>query len=203
MRRAPRDGAAGPFFRQHRRQGSVGAWGAAPGGCAAGPGGRSRWQCVSARQGRGNCRCPTEGLGAFYASCWTGGATATARSRRYSVLPLPPAGPGRPRSRPFSWVTGLLSPAVRSLSWSEVPRRTGRSVRHIAPASHAWFFRAAPGWHGHRYQRRGRRGVTLRTGESGCVRLSPERGFRSDRGTAPEASSPARCPACPAPRCSG
>lgn len=55
-----------------------------------------------------------------------GGAGDRARS---------PVGPGRPRSRPFSWVTGLLSPAVRSRHWSEVPRRTGqRSVRLIAPA---------------------------------------------------------------------
>ncbi|GAA3222005.1 hypothetical protein GCM10020256_29120 [Streptomyces thermocoprophilus] len=32
MRRAPRGAPAGPFLRQHRRQGSAGAWEAAPGG---------------------------------------------------------------------------------------------------------------------------------------------------------------------------
>src|SRR5262249_50638755 len=39
---------------------------------------------------------------------------------------------GRPRASPeptVLWVTGLLSPAVRSHRWSEVPRRTARSVR--------------------------------------------------------------------------
>src|SRR4051812_45066263 len=32
MRKAPRGGAAGPFARQHRRQGTAGAWRAAQGG---------------------------------------------------------------------------------------------------------------------------------------------------------------------------
>lgn len=85
------------------------------------------------------------GSGAGGLRRWSGSlidAGTPARSGARRVRVFPPAGPGRPRSRPFSWVTGLLSPAVRSLPWSEVPRRTARSVRLIAPASHAWFFRA-------------------------------------------------------------
>ncbi|GAA1931349.1 hypothetical protein GCM10009837_66360 [Streptomyces durmitorensis] len=77
---------------------------------------------------------------------------------------------GRLRASPeptVPWVTGLLSPAVRSRLWSEVPRHT-RSVRLIAPAEPRVVFpcpplagtdigtnEAAP------------RPVTRRTGESG------------------------------------
>ncbi len=105
----------------------------------------------------------------------------------------------RPRASPepaVSWVTGLLSPAVRPLPRSEVPRRTARSARLIAPESHAWFFSgpplagtdtgtndAPPGT------------VTRRTGECG-----PE--LRCDRGTVRAGSCRGRSPACPAPPCS-
>lgn len=124
----------GPSSRQHRRQGSAGAWkrrrGVAPLACTSGD---------------GAVRGPGTGTRAVYASCWTNRAPATVRPSPVHFCKVRPAGPGRPRSRPFSWVTGLLSPAVRSLPWSEVPRRTARSVRLIAPVSHAWFFRAR-GW---------------------------------------------------------
>ncbi|GAA1423953.1 hypothetical protein GCM10009601_27980 [Streptomyces thermospinosisporus] len=54
---------------------------------------------------------------------------------------------GRPRASPEPAV--LLGdrsavPCRPVTSRSEVPRRTARSARLIAPASHAWFFRARP-----------------------------------------------------------
>lgn len=151
----------GPSFRQHRRQGSAGAWerrrGVAPLACrapASAPGGHrgarraSIWSEPLAVGGDGTPHSGSEqinmgeggamplspaGLGAFYASCWMNAAPATVSPSSYALLPFPPAGPERPRGRPFSWVTGPLSPAVRSLPRSEVPRRTARSVRLIAP----------------------------------------------------------------------
>ncbi len=55
---------------------------------------------------------------------------------------------GRPRASPeptVPWVTGLLSPAVRSHLWGEVPRRTNDPYASSPQRrSHAWFFRARP-----------------------------------------------------------
>lgn len=163
----------------------------------------------------GGIRCPS-----FYASCWMGcslrnrldhiwggraGDSARVPGRR-------PAGSGRPRSRPFSWVTGLLSPAVRSRHWSEVPRRKERSLRLIAPVEPRVVLagphladtdietnEAPPG------------PVTRRTGESGselrsAAATGPGPGTTAVRrgpGTAPGASSRARCRACRARPCSG
>lgn len=119
---------------------------------------------------------------------------------------IPPAGPGRPRSRPFSWVTGLLSPAVRSLPWSEVPRRTARSVRLIAPASHAWFFRARPWLARTSGPTKGcrcrSRAVRVR-GDAYVRTRNVDFRVRSCRGRAPAASWRGRCRACPAPAGSG
>ncbi|SDC73581.1 hypothetical protein SAMN05216505_103356 [Streptomyces prasinopilosus] len=157
----------------------------------------------------------------------------------YGVVPVggpgrghvPPAGSGRPRSRPFSWVTGLLSPAARSPVRSEVPRRTARSAHRVAPASHTWFCRARP-WLARtpvptRRSRlrsravRVRRAAHVRTRHGGPVpaggpaggrrtgRGGPaggafrRPGVRSCRGRAPAGSSRARCPACPGRPCSG
>lgn len=103
---------------------------AAPGDCAAGSEGGTR---VGAPAHRGVRPVSTQGVRWRTVPHREGRTTASATA---STAPerIPPDGPGRPRSRPFSCVTGLLSPAVRSQPWSEVPRRTARSVRLIAPA---------------------------------------------------------------------
>jgi hypothetical protein len=143
---------AGPFFRQHRRQGSAGAWerrrGVAPlVPCAlvAAPaqvgrtGGLDLW-----RYGSASNAVVCDGTWGCVRIVLDGRGLRNRFTQGCAFLHFPPVGPGRPRSRPFSWVTGLLSPAVRPHPWNEVPRHTARPVRLIAPASHAWFFRARP-----------------------------------------------------------
>lgn len=125
----------------------------------------------------------------------------------------------------LSWVTGLLSPAVRSLLWNEVPRRT--SVRLIVPAEPRVVLRARP-WltrtpgptkpaagrsravrvRGHAYVRapdvRRTRVSYADPARPQHPRTRPrEAVLRCGPGRAPGASSRGRCPACRARPCSG
>lgn len=226
-RRAPRDGAAGPFSVStgvraapvpgERRRGVAplcevvrSAPGRRPGAHGAHAWSRplAMGQCTAVR-------CPMRlrawGLGSpgvlgtlrgFLRIVLDGRGLRNRSIRLCAFLHFPPGGPGRPRSRPFSWVTGLLSPAVRSRPWSEVPRRTARSVRLIAPAEPRVVLSGPPlagadttptKWFAGRS-----RAVRVRAAPN-----SDTTGLRYDPGTVRAASSRGPYPACPARHCSG
>ncbi|CAL9505284.1 hypothetical protein SUDANB58_03538 [Streptomyces sp. enrichment culture] len=102
---------------------------------------------------------------------------------------------GRPRAPPGPAVLSGDRAAVpcRPVTFrSEVPRRTARSARLIAPVSHAWFSSGPP-----------LAGTDTRTNETTPAVVTRRRGgdgpeLRCDRGTAPATSSRGPCPACPA-----
>lgn len=129
--------------------------------------------------------------------------------RLLNVGPVPSAGPGRPRSRPFSWVTGLLSPAVRSLPGAR--SHDARQIRTPHRSSEPRVVLSGPPLADTDIgtNEAARPPVTRRTGEKapelrydpGPV-PAPGRVTRA-RGTAPASSSPASCPACRAPAGSG
>ncbi len=179
--------AAGPFVGQHRRQGSTGAWEAAPGGCAAGlpryvvarRHGRTRWR----RRGLGSLRIVLDGK-----------------------RPPQPLDPGRDGSRRPA--PGVPEPAVLLGDRAAVPCRPVTSLER-GPTTHGTI-RASHRSSEPRVVLSGPRLADTDTGTNEAVRAPVTRRtgerrpeLRCDRGTAPAASSPAPCPACPGPGGSG
>ena len=147
MAKGPAGRSRGALLRQHRRQGSAGAWGSGAGGLrrvvglcppvgAPAYGGRTpgldQWQSVVTRQ----CDCLLRDLGPLLHRAGRPSSTQPFDPALYfltlaqalAVLALNFAGRLRASPEPtVLGVTGLLSPAVRSQPWS-----------------HAWFVRARP-----------------------------------------------------------
>lgn len=228
MRRAPQAEAAGPFFRQHRRQGSVGAWGSGAGGRAAWPSrlpcpgscapahmartsGLDLWQCGGAQRGGRHMQLSGRGLDWRNSAELGGFLRIVLDGRGHRNRLTQPCTP--------SCATHVFLPFRRS-----APGVPGADLllsdRAAVPCRPVTCLERGPTAHGkirtpHRSSEPrvvlpGPRlaGADTGTNEGGReasrsvrVRGGPE--LRCDRGTVRAASWRGTCRACPAPRCSG